>query len=157
MTAETQNLLDLFERRIALLNSLAEALSGASASAVAFDIDGLESRIAQQESLCDEIRSLDAGLDRMQNRCARQASLGAASVSIPASAAAANELQRAASRLREAQARVKVLNESHQALLRRSRRTVNALLRSYHTFAMDVYSNPASGFASVPAVAGETV
>jgi hypothetical protein len=39
------------------------------------------------------------------------------------------------------------LNDEHQALLRRSRRTVSALLNSYHSFAM-TYSNPSSQSAS---------
>ena len=151
MGVETQELLALLERRIALLGSLAEALSAASASAVAFDIDGLDARILQQETLCSEIQSLDGRLDRVQHHCANQLSLSAGSRSIPSSGADAAALQNAANRLREVQSRVKQLNKAHQALLRRSRRTVGALLRSYNSFAMSTYSNP----GATPVLVGE--
>ena len=50
-------------------------------------------------------------------------------------------------RLARVQANVMQLNDEHQALLRRSRRTVSALLNSYHSFAM-TYSNPSTQSAS---------
>ncbi|HUL15548.1 MAG TPA: flagellar export chaperone FlgN [Terriglobales bacterium] len=153
MDVESQEILALLERRIALLGSLAEALSTASANAVAFDIDGLEARILQQETLCREIQSLDVRLDRMQLHCVNQASLSGASRSIPSSGADSAALRDAARRLQEVQGRVKKLNEAHQALLRRSRRTVGALLCSYHSFAMSTYSNP----SATPVLAGEAV
>jgi hypothetical protein len=55
-------------------------------------------------------------------------------------------------RLHTAQVRVKQQNEAHQVLLRRSRRTVSALLNSYHSFAL-TYSDPSSRRAS----AGESL
>lgn len=144
MGAETQNLLALLERRIALLGSLAEALSAASSSTVAFDIDGLEARIAEQERLCNEIRSLDSQLDAMQRHCAGQAVLNGISTSVAPAVSGSADLQSAAVRLKQVQTRVKELNDAHQALLRRSRRTVSALLRSYHRFASGTYSNPSA-------------
>jgi hypothetical protein len=141
---ETQRLLALLERRIALLGSLAEALSAASSSTVAFDIDGLEARISEQERLCNEIRSLDSQLDTMQRRCASQAVLSGISASMAPGATDSADLRNAAARLKHVQTRVKELNDAHQALLQRSRRTVFALLRSYHSFASGTYANPSA-------------
>ena len=144
MGTESQKLLALLERRIALLGSLAEALSAASSSTVAFDIDGLEARISEQERLCNEIRSLDSQLDTVQRRCASQAVLSGISASMAPGATDSAELKNAAARLKHVQARVKELNDVHQALLQRSRRTVFALLRSYHSFASGTYANPSA-------------
>jgi hypothetical protein len=51
-------------------------------------------------------------------------------------------------RLQAVQCSVKQLNEAHKILLRRSRRTVGALLNSYHTFAM-TYADPAAPRAAI--------
>ena len=144
MGTETQKLLALFERRIALLGSLAEALSAASSSTVAFDINGLEARISEQERLCNQIRSLDSQLDVMQRRCAGQAAIGGISASVAPGVTDSTNLRNAAARLKDVQTRVKELNDAHQALLQRSRRTVFALLRSYHSFASGTYANPSA-------------
>lgn len=131
MSTATIATLDFIEQRTALLNALAEALSSASSSVIGFDLDGLEARIAQQQKLCLEISQLDQQIVAVQQRAAQ---------ATPVSAS----LPQAVSRLHEAQARVKFLNHQHQLLLQRSRRTVNALQRSYQTFAADLYDNPAS-------------
>jgi hypothetical protein len=147
VTADTNHFLDLLERRILLLDSLAAALTAARADVVAFDLDGLESRIADQEHLCADIRSLDASIDRVQNQCATQ--LGAAGQSAPATSPNDTiRMHNTLSRLREAQISVKHLNDAHQHLLRRSRRTVLALLNSYRTFAL-TYSDPASAQTAI--------
>lgn len=142
MSDQAQKTLDLLERRIALLGSLAEALSAASASATAFDIDGLEARIAEQERLCGEIRTLDSRLDRMQQLCSEQARLRATSSSLGSASQAEAQLREAAERLQAVQRKVGQLNDAHQALMKRSRRTVGALLHSYRTFVMETYSRP---------------
>ena len=142
MSADTTHFLELLERRIVLLGSLADALVAARSDVVSFDLDGLEARIADQEHLCGEIRSLDANIDRVQTRCATQ--LDASRDSTPtASDPETRRMQETLSRLRQAQVSVKQLNDAHQHLLRRSRRTVGALLNSYRSFAM-TYSDPAS-------------
>ena len=125
---------DFVQQRTLLLNALSEALSAASTSVIGFDLGRLESRIAQQQKLCAEIAELDQHVDAVQRRMA-QASRSPSGVSMAFSDTV--------SRLREAQARVKSLNDQHQMLLQRSRRTVNALMRSYQTFAADLYENPA--------------
>ena len=133
MTVETAaiSILEFVEQRTALLQALSEALSAAGASVTSFDLDGLEARIAQQQQLCAKIAGLDRQVNAVQKRI-----LLAGSSSSPA-------LQQATVRLREAHSRVRFLNEQHQLLLHRSRRTVNALMRCYQTFAADVYENPA--------------
>jgi len=136
MSADHTRYLDLLERRLALLGSLASALTAARTDIVALDIAGLESRIADQDKLCAEIRSLDAHLDRVQQQCATHAVAPA-----PASDPDSLRCREILARLSQAQATVRRLNDEHRALLRRSRRTVHALLNSYHSFAM-TYANP---------------
>jgi hypothetical protein len=140
---ETTRYLELLEQRLDLLGSLASALTAARSDIVSLDINGLESRIADQQRLCTEICSLDRQLDRVQRQCATHFAppqgQGIPSASHPDS----SRLRETLDRLSRVQATVKRLNAQHQALLRRSRRTVSALLNSYHTFAM-TYSNPSN-------------
>src|SRR3977135_3149810 len=72
MSADTTRYLDLLEQRIVLLGSLANALVSAGASISAFDIDGLEARIATQQQLCAEISALDSQIDAVQRHCAER-------------------------------------------------------------------------------------
>jgi flagellar FlgN protein len=150
VSAETKRYLELLEERLALLGSLATALTAARTDIVSLDINGLEARIAEQDHLCTEIRSLDLQLDRVQFQCITH--LGKPSSQFVGSAAASDSIRHREilDRLTRVQANVKQLNDEHQALLRRSRRTVNALLNSYHTFAM-TYSNP----SDAPVAVGE--
>ena len=147
MSAETTRYLELLEERLALLGSLAAALTAARTDIVSLDINGLEARISEQERLCMEIRSLDTQLDRVQRQCVTH--IGAASRPAAGQASDADSTRRRETldRLTRVQASVKQLNDEHQALLRRSRRTVSALLNSYHSFAL-TYSNPSDPRAS---------
>jgi hypothetical protein len=142
MSAETARYLELLEERLALLGSLAAALTAARTDIVSLDINGLEARIAEQERLCIEVRSLDAQLDRVQRQCA--AHFMGQSAPTPGRSLDTDLIRRRETldRLNRVQATVKQLNAEHQALLRRSRRTVSALLHSYHSFS-STYSNPA--------------
>jgi hypothetical protein len=152
VSAETARYLELLEERLALLGSLASALTAARLDIVSLDIDGLEARISEQDRLCAEIRSLDLQLDRVQLQC--RTHLGVASPqrnSVSPDPAAARQRE-TLDRLIRVQASVKRLNNEHQALLRRSRRTVSALLNSYHSFAI-TYSNPAAD----PVIVGESL
>jgi hypothetical protein len=147
VTPENTQFLELLDRRIGLLGSLAAALIAARTDVVGFDLTGLETRIADQEHLCRDIRSLDVNIDRVQRRCAAQ--LGAAPDSVGAASHPDSlRMRETLGRLREAQASVKRLNDVHQHLLRRSRLTVGALLNSYRTFAM-TYSEPISSPTSI--------
>jgi hypothetical protein len=130
MTAENTTFLDLIEQRTELMRSLSASLLGAGSAIVAFDIDALESRVAQQQQLCAEIQKLDAQREHLQSQCAaRPHSLGASE-----SFGNTVELRGAKARLHQAHANVKQLNSVHEALLKRSRRTVTALLNSLYSF-----------------------
>jgi small-conductance mechanosensitive channel len=148
MSADTTRYLDLLEQRIVLLGSLADALVSAGASISAFDIDGLEARIATQQQLCAEISALDSRIDAVQRHCAEQAAWPRANDIRLTGAAEDSPLRQTLERLQAVQSSVKQLNEAHKILLRRSRRTVGALLNSYHTFAM-TYADPAAPRAAI--------
>jgi hypothetical protein len=148
VTPETKQFLELLEQRIALLGSLGEALAAARTDVVSFDLDGLESRISLQERLCTEIRTLDSEIDHVQSQCSAHLNLSARKESASGPNPDTRRLRDTVERLSQVQASVKQLNDAHQALLRRSRRTVGALLNSYHSFAM-TYSDPASPRAAV--------
>ena len=146
MNAEITRYLDLLEQRILLLRSLSDALVAARTDIVSFDLDGLEARITDQGRLCGQIHSLDAHIDRLQLQC----SIGLAAspeyraLQMPTPPMSDDRrLQETLGRLHETQARVKQLNDAHQVLLRRSRRTIGALLNSYHSFAL-TYPDPSS-------------
>src|ERR1700690_1664476 len=130
MNNESTRYLELLEQRITLLHSLSGALLEAGASMVAFDIDGLESRIAHQRQLCGAIGSLDDEMERLQYQCAAHLRLNG----VVGGEEGAMDLQDALLRLHQAQSAVKKLNTAHQALVHRSKRTVTALLNSLQTF-----------------------
>jgi hypothetical protein len=141
VNAEKQQYLGLLERRIELLGALAEALKASTADVVSLDIDSLESRIILQQQLCVEIHALGPQLDRVQRQCATYLQASGAGRKDAAGSGEDARISESIQRLRDVQASVKTLNSTHQALLRRSRRTVGALLNSYHTFAM-TYADP---------------
>jgi hypothetical protein len=148
VNAETTRYLKLLDRRILLLGSLSDALLAARADVVSLDLDGLESRIADQQRLCDEIRSLDADIDHVQHQCAAHLGVGQDKSAADSPNPDSRRLPETLDRLQKAQLRVQQLNDAHQILLRRSRRTVSALLTVYHSFAL-TYSDPSSARASV--------
>lgn len=147
---DTAHFLQLLEQRIELLGSLAGALVAARSDVVSFDLDGLEARISDQQRLCGEIRSLDSSIDQVQRQCATHLHTAAADSCVTSMQNDTSRMRDTFDRLREVQARVKQLNAAHQALLRRSRRTVGALLNSYRSFAA-TYSDP----SQVPVTVGE--
>lgn len=144
--ASADRYFELLEQRIALLSSLADALTAARLDMVSFDIMGLEQRISEQGRLCGSIRAVDSELDRVQHHCATVLAIGAPAPGIPA--ADNQRLRDLAARLNSVQSTVKQLNVAHQMLLRRSRRTASALLSSYQSFA-ETYSDPSVARASV--------
>jgi hypothetical protein len=152
--------LELLDRRIHMLGSLAEALTAARRDMVCLDVHGLAARIAQQENLCRQVRALDGQLDQLQRHCASQvrATSPSTSCGTPVGGEETLELLRqlaqARERMKSAQDRVKALNQSHQALLRRCRRTTSSLLNSYATFATSTgtYPDPSHGTAQQAAL-----
>jgi hypothetical protein len=130
MSEQNAAYLALLEKRIELLHSLSSALLASRSAMAAFDINGLESRIAQQRMLCAEIQVLDQHIECLQYQCAAHLRPhGAEQIVVKSS-----QLEVALNRLHQAQKAVSDLNKAHQALVARSRRTVSALLNSLHTF-----------------------
>jgi len=148
MSADTTRYLDLLEQRIVLLGSLANALVSAGASISAFDIDGLEARIATQQQLCAEISALDSQIDAVQRHCAERVTLPRVNDISLTGAPENSPMRQTLARLPAVQSSVKQLNDAHKILLQRSRRTVGALLNTYHTFAM-TYADPAAPRAAI--------
>ena len=148
MSADTTRYLDLLEQRIVLLGSLANALVSAGASISAFDIDGLEARIATQQQLCAEISALDSQIDAVQRHCAERVTLPHVNDISITGAPENSPMRQTLERLQAVQSSVKQLNDAHKILLQRSRRTVGALLNTYHTFAM-TYADPAAPRAAI--------
>jgi uncharacterized membrane protein YccC len=128
--AESTTYIELLEQRINLFNSLSASLLAARSAMVSVDIEGLESRISQQREICTNIQKLDDQIERLQYQCAAHLRLHGGVEPL----ADTSELEEVLYRLHQAQAQVKELNAAHQALLKRSRRTVTALLNSLHTF-----------------------
>jgi len=148
MNADATRYLDLLEQRIGLLGSLADALVSAGASISAFDIDGLEARIITQQQLCAEISALDSRIDAVQRHCAEQIASPSTNKISPATTPENSPMRQTLKRLQAIQSSVKQLNEAHKILLQRSRRTVGALLNSYHTFAV-TYADPGAPRAAI--------
>jgi hypothetical protein len=145
VTTETRRYLDLLEQRLTLLGSLADALTAAGAHITSLDIDALESRVTEQAKLCMQIHALDVQLKGARQLSGAQ---GASALSKNPNEPDAIRCRETVQRLSQAQNRVKQLNDAQRALLRRSRRTVSALLNSYHSFA-PTYCNPVDSRAAV--------
>jgi len=138
---ETQRYLDLLDRRIGLLGTLAESFVAVRKDIVSLDVNGLEARIAQQQQLCQQVGALDGQLDKLQEHCASSLQASAGKSGATGDGQAGNEREALVERLAEtrermksAQGRVKQLNATHQELLRRCRRTAGALQNLYGTF-----------------------
>ena len=160
MTTAAAPLLQLIEQRTALLAALAETFAAARLDVVRFDVSSLERRISEQDRLCSQIRSVDSTLDQMQRRCS--AYLAAEQRDNSLTVKQDNQkLRDALQRLQSIQETVKGLNDAHQLLLRRSRRTVSALLQSYQSLAQDAapvtYSDPACAAVSSRGVSAQNV
>jgi FlgN protein len=130
MHTQTSRYLELLELRITLLDSLSKTLLAARTAIVAFDIDALESQVAEQQQLCREIQALDEQVERLEYQCAAHLRLRGGQATDDTN----SELDDAIQRLHRAQANVKRLNDLHQTVLRRSQRTILALLYSLRTF-----------------------
>jgi len=130
MSDDANRYLEMLEQRIALLQSLSGALHAARAAVVSCDIAGFEARITEQETLCGEVIRLDAQLTILRQSCGADAQLREPG----ANRRWDEKLRDAFKRLQLAGEAVKQETESHQAVVRRSRRTVTALLNSFQTF-----------------------
>lgn len=139
--------LDLLERRLALLDSLAKELAASRGDFISMDLERIERSIGEQVRFCAQIRSLDAGISDVQMRCAQGAGARPRTNAIswpglPGEDAEQQERIRATMvRLAAAQAELKRLNDAHLVLLRRSRHTVHILLNLFQSHA-PTYSAP---------------
>jgi len=130
MTEANTTYLELLEKRIELLDSLASALLASRSAMAAFDVNSLEARIAQQQALCAEIQFLDEQIEHLPDpRAAHLRPNGPEQ-----SGASSPKLAVILRRLHQAHEAVKQLNSAHRALVARSRCTVNALLNSLQAF-----------------------
>jgi len=149
MKSETTRYLGLLERRLTLLDSLSKTLAESRDQFVSMDLEALGGRIAEQEQLCALIRSLDKEITSAQVRCAERAGVRPCTDAISwldqrdGDAGQNTQIRRTLSRIATAQAELKRLNDAHQSMLRRSRRTVNVLLNLFNSYA-PTYGTPAT-------------
>lgn len=152
MKSESTQYLKLLERRLELLASLAGTLAESRNDFISMDLGAIESRIAEQEQFCVQIRSLDAEITSVQIRCAERAGARPCTdaISWPGSRDGDprqdEQIRATLGRVATAQAELKKLNDAHQAMLRRSRRTVQVLMNLFNSYA-PTYSAPVSGAA----------
>lgn len=116
------------EQRLALLGELAAALRASTDALVRLDLDAIHRSVDEQERLCGEIRSIDRGLDELRGKYLGLAEPGAAP-------------SPALERMAKAQAEVRALNRRHAALVRRSRRTLEAMMNFMRSTAL-TYADP---------------
>jgi flagellar biosynthesis/type III secretory pathway chaperone len=122
---------ELLEQRLALLAELATAVRVSTDALVRMDIETIHQSVASQERLCGEIRSLDRGLDTLRRKW--EAGMEARGD--------AGEIGALLDRVASAQAEVRQLNQKHAALVRRSRRTLDAMLTLLRS-AAPTYADP---------------
>jgi hypothetical protein len=153
MKSESERYLGLLERRLLALDSLSSALAGSRADFISMDIEAIQQRIQEQEQFCSQIRALDNDITTAQVRCAKLSGMRPPvnEISWPDSgatdAALGDKIYEAMQRIAVAQVNLKRLNDAHQALLRRSRRTVHVLVNLFQSYAPTyaVQASPATG------------
>lgn len=122
---------DLLGERLRLLDSLAVELRACSEAMVSLDLDGMHRRVARQEQVCQQIRSVDREIDFLQ----KQWSAEERSELLPA-------VKDILGRISTAQSEVRRLNSAHAALLRRSRRTLRAMINFVNFYGGRYEVNP---------------
>ena len=158
MKSDSARYLNLLEQRLELLRSLTKTLAASRNDFVAMDLNAIERGIQEQEQFCTQIRTLDAEITRIQLGCAQRANLRPCpdAISWPGSNDSSQnrdeQIRLTLGRVAEAQAELKRLNDAHQAMLRRSKRTVQVLLNLFDSHA-PIYTAPAQ--QSTPASYGE--
>ena len=141
MNTESERYWRLLERRLSLLDALTKTLAESRADFIALDLEAIRGRIREQEQFCGQIRALDQDISQAQVQCARLAGVPSASAEIrwPAppgtEPALAEKIHETMRRVAAAQGKLQQLNNAHQAMLRRSRRTVHVLLNLFQSHA----------------------
>jgi len=140
---------ELLERRLTLLGSLIHTVQEWRKAFIGFDLQNAEQRIAEEEQLCALIQTLDAEITNLQARRAERAGLAPRTGELgwPWGSETGTGLRERAlgalTRMAAAQNELRRLNEGNQAILRRSRQTVNALRNLFISYA-PTYASPAS-------------
>jgi len=121
MTQESNTYREFVEQHVRLLNALSDALEAGRDAIVSFRLPDVQDRIDEQKRLCILLGSLHTEMRRRFPLApSNQESLRDA-----------GDLRR---RFHDARQRLRRLNREQQALLQRSRRTVNALLNGFRSF-----------------------
>jgi flagellar biosynthesis/type III secretory pathway chaperone len=147
--SESEHYLGLLDRRLSLLDSLAKTLAEARADFISLDLEAIHGRIRDQQQFCAQIQALDKDITSAQVRCANLSSVRPRvnEISWPdldrPDEGAGEKIRAAMRRIATAQAELKRLNDAHQALLRRSRRSVGILLNLFQSHAPTYAGQPA--------------
>ncbi len=142
MNAETEKYLALLEKRLMLLRALSRQLLDCRKEFVAMDLDGMYSRMTEQEELCRQIQSLHPAIDSLQRKCAAHLGLERREFTVnDQDGEWPGRLSGVLQELKEAQTEVGRLSQIHAAYLRRSGRTIQVLLNFVGNYAI-TYARP---------------
>ncbi|MBZ5642908.1 MAG: hypothetical protein LAO19_09135 [Acidobacteriia bacterium] len=131
MKIDVETYVTLLEKRLELLQKLAQQFLDCRKDFISMDLDGMYARIAEQEELCRRIQGLDPAISTLQQTCMKQLGLERPEEAGGAENAAwAGRLRQVMKELGEAQTEIGRLNQIHAAYLRRSRRTIHVLMNS---------------------------
>jgi hypothetical protein len=131
MRIEAETYVALLEKRLSLLQMLAQQFVDCRKDFISMDLDGMYARISEQENLCRQIQGLHPAIDLLQQTCMKQLRLKRPDEANAAENAAwAERLRRVMQDLGVAQAEVGRLNQIHAGYLQRSRRTIHVLMNS---------------------------
>jgi hypothetical protein len=133
MKREAQRYLELLERRLVTLRLLATDLDESRSAYVELNLQAMHQHITHQETLCTEIRLLDAELKNVTDTFRPPDPSGERASSLneleaQMDPASVRQLHLLLIGLSAIQADVRRLSRVHSELLRRSRRSVNVLL-----------------------------
>jgi hypothetical protein len=147
--SESARYVELLERRLTLLGSLIQTLEEWRQAFIGFDLQKAEQRIAEEEQLCRLIQTLDAEIANLQARRAERAGLTPRTGELgwPWGSETGGGLRERAlaalNRMAATHNELRRLNDLNQAILRRSRQTVNALRNLFISYS-PTYASPAS-------------
>jgi hypothetical protein len=149
MKSESARYMELLERRLTLLGSLLHTAKEWRKAFIGFDLQAAEQRIAEEEQLCRTIQTLDAEIATLQPHRPERAGLAPrrGELDWPWGSETGADLHERAlaalNRMGAAQNELRRLNDVNQAILRRSRQTVNALRNLFISYE-PTYASPAS-------------
>lgn len=148
MKSESQRYLALLEQRLSILEALSKTLEASRSEFIAMDLQAMQARIQEQERFCGEIKTLDHHITSAQVRCAQAAGVAPRANEIcwphtaPGEAGLSERIRETMQRVAAAQVELKRLNDAHQAMLRRTRRSVGVLLNFFHSFEPSYAAKP---------------